>query len=953
ESGMIELDPSSLLPYLDNSPNEQTCRTKNRNRTRRRRQHCYSPIGGRWILYSIIILLSLLVGRSNGLMTSKRKLELRDLVKKTWYHGYDNYMKHAFPDDELRPLSCTGIGQDHENPNNHETNDVLGDFSMTLIDTLDTFVALRDVENFRLAVWRIVEQIPSFDLNSKVQVFETTIRVLGGLLSGHLFAQDPQNLWGHRIDGYQDQLLFLAKDLADRILPAFNSSTGIPYARINLRHGVLPGEGTETCTAGAGSLLLEFATLSRLLGDPIYENAARKAFYALWDRRSMINLFGNTIDIQTGQWAYGVSSIGAGIDSFYEYILKSHILLQDNSLLEMWNQAYKAVMTYMRSPDGFWYRGVNMQTGAVATTTIDSLGRFLAWLTTAIQSHLTYVIFGPGAQKFIYPNFNSFNKPVDLFSMANTRSFDIHRKQATSLGYPLRPEFIESNYFLIWLPRMNIIWKSLNVETRIGNIRLVIRNIEIFYISHSMRKIPLTMSMSHSYLPPKATFLHSRCTRHAAKPGYRTGWEERESLESDRVYERPTAKPNKTTSKPKPVHSKHSNPLKLSITDRTDFDYARMITGSMDSVINSNHSFHHLDDNLWSNFGFCEVPAVDDHVIELIFSYSADDIERNQAGKVEFYGTSSSNASIKIVTIVGVGSYILSAKTQVILTDPYAIKVLKPQTESEKISQRDRDHLTGIRVYYEDLTSTNSQEPTEARPVMMATFGPDVRVPGSTNLSVGNEPLEVVGLNPPNEYGCMPIMGNTPESLLQKKERVEDLHGKVILIKRGECTFADKVQNAVLAGAHGIIVANQDDNLLIPTSDRIKSRDEKENESILFQKQHSSSPSPTGDGRSEAPVNEPPALKIEDDDHQLNEKLKSIPLLFSTLETGRSMGQLLANRRLSSSDPLKNRKLMIEIVTNPLDLLDRTNPNPVTNPLDPSTWLVINGYKLSNLILQS
>jgi len=234
-------------------------------------------------------------------MSPERKLELRDLVKKTWYHGFDNYINHAFPHDELRPISCTGIGHDRENPNNHEINDVLGDFSMTMIDTLDTFVALRDVENFGRAVGRIAGEIRDFDKDSKVQVFETTIRVLGGLLSGHLFAHDPENVWGHRVDGYNGELLRLAKDLADRLLPAFlRSPTGIPYARINLRHGVVSGEGTETCTAGAGSLLLEFATLSRLLGDPIYENVAKRAFYALWDRRSSISLFGNTIDIQTG-----------------------------------------------------------------------------------------------------------------------------------------------------------------------------------------------------------------------------------------------------------------------------------------------------------------------------------------------------------------------------------------------------------------------------------------------------------------------------------------------------------------------------------------------------------------------------------------------------------------------------------------------------------------------------
>ncbi|PLW29656.1 hypothetical protein PCASD_20216, partial [Puccinia coronata f. sp. avenae] len=84
-----------------------------------------------WLLAMLLLLLSILCGQSHPRMTKERKLELRDLVKKTWYHGFDNYITHAFPDDELRPLSCKGMGQDRENPNNHEINDVLGDFSMT------------------------------------------------------------------------------------------------------------------------------------------------------------------------------------------------------------------------------------------------------------------------------------------------------------------------------------------------------------------------------------------------------------------------------------------------------------------------------------------------------------------------------------------------------------------------------------------------------------------------------------------------------------------------------------------------------------------------------------------------------------------------------------------------------------------------------------------------------
>ena len=55
--------------------------------------------------------------------------------------------------------------------------------------------------------------------------------------------------------------------------------------QVNLRKGVVD-DGVETCTAGAGSLLLELGTLSRLLGDPIYENMARRANRALWSARA-------------------------------------------------------------------------------------------------------------------------------------------------------------------------------------------------------------------------------------------------------------------------------------------------------------------------------------------------------------------------------------------------------------------------------------------------------------------------------------------------------------------------------------------------------------------------------------------------------------------------------------------------------------------------------------------
>ena len=228
-------------------------------------------------------------------------------------------------------------------------NDVAGNFSLTLIDVLDTFVVLGDPPAFQHAVRDVIDWV-SFDVNTKPQVFEVTIRALGGLLSGHIFASKPGQPF--YLPWYRGQLLNLAHDLGERLLPAFATPTGLPYARVrhppmltrtltdtqeklNLRHGVEKGESLNTCslftlrsrssclrkfvgTAGAGSLILEFATLSRLTGDERFEKAAYKAYFALWNRRSDIGLVGNTINIWTGVgfllYDTAVDFIGTGMD---------------------------------------------------------------------------------------------------------------------------------------------------------------------------------------------------------------------------------------------------------------------------------------------------------------------------------------------------------------------------------------------------------------------------------------------------------------------------------------------------------------------------------------------------------------------------------------------------------------------------------------------------------------
>ena len=202
---------------------------------------------------------------------------------------------------------------------------------MTLIDSLDMLAVMGNHSEFRRAAGIVGDYFPDFSLDVNVSVFETTIRVLGGLLSAHLIAIDPR-LGVYPLSGsegaYEGRLLQLARDLGERLLPAFRTRTGaqlyllitqstllthdagIPYGTVNLRYGVPRGETDIASTAGAGSLVVEMETLSSLTGDRRYGDAAYAATEALFDRRSAIGLLGKHIStrvrllIQSHQYSF-------------------------------------------------------------------------------------------------------------------------------------------------------------------------------------------------------------------------------------------------------------------------------------------------------------------------------------------------------------------------------------------------------------------------------------------------------------------------------------------------------------------------------------------------------------------------------------------------------------------------------------------------------------------------
>ena len=357
-----------------------------------------------------------------------------------------------------------------------------------------------------------------FDLDSKVQVFETVIRGVGGLLSAHLFATGDLPITGYNASDnsvvdksgrqgvrwsrkfiYDGQLLRLAHDLATRLLPAFTTSTGIPYPRVNLRYGIpfylnsplscetdedsrcetaqcpvnAPGnrEMVETCSAGAGTLLLEFSVLSRLTGDSIFEDIAKRAFWSVWERKSTIGLVGSNIDAETGLWTSVYTGLGAGIDSFFEYAFKAYVLLSGSeipsgnlydvepplttfypppltarhhdpeSFLEVWQESHAAISRHLYRGRNYGYPHFvqgDLFTGAARALWMDALSAFYPGLlaTTgdieeAIENHVLFTAL-----------WSRYSAMPERWSTA-TGGIE------GGLGWWLgRPEFIESTYHI-------------------------------------------------------------------------------------------------------------------------------------------------------------------------------------------------------------------------------------------------------------------------------------------------------------------------------------------------------------------------------------------------------------------------------------------------------------------------------------------------------------------------
>lgn len=213
-----------------------------------------------------------------------------------------------------------------------------------------------------------IEENLTFDFNQEIQVFEATIRLVGGLIAGHKATEN-------------DILLDLAQDLADRLLPAFEESpTGMPYRFVNLRTGEV--SGSENFMAEIGTHIAEWGELSELTGDDKYYNAAKEALRAAYENRSELDLIGATIDIETGEWVDPLARIGPPVDSLYEYLWDGWVLFGDSDLLRWYSVLLDGIMTQQAEwyQDNLWFKRVDMNTGELGDRQQSELAQFFAGL---------------------------------------------------------------------------------------------------------------------------------------------------------------------------------------------------------------------------------------------------------------------------------------------------------------------------------------------------------------------------------------------------------------------------------------------------------------------------------------------------------------------------------------------------------------------------------------------
>ena len=255
------------------------------------------------------------------------RLERLVAVKESFKHSWDGYKKYAWLKDELRPV---GRGS-------HES---FGGWAATLVDSLDTLWIMGMKEEFDEAV----EATKGIDFtesgSSHLNVFETTIRYLGGFLGAYDIS-----------DGKYPVLLEKATQVGELLYCAFDTPNHMPVVRWPWKEALedaAQSASTNTIVAEIGSLTLEFTRLSQLTGDPKYFDATARIMSEFQKTQALTKLPGlwpTIVDAKRLTFDGTGFTLGGMADSLYEYLPKQYMLLGGRTESVDYQGMYKYAIT--------------------------------------------------------------------------------------------------------------------------------------------------------------------------------------------------------------------------------------------------------------------------------------------------------------------------------------------------------------------------------------------------------------------------------------------------------------------------------------------------------------------------------------------------------------------------------------------------------------------------------
>ncbi|PVH93200.1 glycoside hydrolase family 47 protein [Periconia macrospinosa] len=367
---------------------------------------------------------------------------------RTAWAGYEEY---AFPNDELKPVT-NGFSNSRNK------------WGASAVDALSTALVMgqKDIVN------TIIDYIPTinyFETPSEVSLFETTIRYLGGMLSGYDFLTGPlADLADNKTN--VEQLLKQSENLANAMSFAFETESGVPYNGLNFADRSTDGGPNGLATTG--TLVLEWVRLSDLSGNKTYAELTEKAESYLLNPQPASSepwpgLVGTNIDPTTGKFLDASGGWVGGTDSFYEYLIKMYVYDPERyaQYKERWVLAVDSTIEHLTShpasrPDLTFvamYNGQNLRLISQHLACFDGGNFILGGLVLGEQKyvdyglelvegcHETYIATATGIGPETF-GWNEKSVPSDQSTLFNKSGFYI-----TDGGYQLRPEVIESFYY--------------------------------------------------------------------------------------------------------------------------------------------------------------------------------------------------------------------------------------------------------------------------------------------------------------------------------------------------------------------------------------------------------------------------------------------------------------------------------------------------------------------------